>query len=264
MSTSNPAEMPAVWRAIADAVRRAAAEGAVVASWRDLAALAGLSPSGHRPVGAVRDMLAAGVLLVERREQQTFRFGLPTGEWTAWPEDSIGSATQAILAAIRRAAGSGKGMATKRSLGIRAGLPASQAETRVDYLCERGVLRREQRERSGGGVEISWLIVAENVRSPWCLMPVRGLGVKGEGSGALSGRDLMQRVGAAKSAHLRRLEGVPMPSEAEIRAMVDRHIAERGVKRAPPPPQAFQDGPAPVRGRGRPMAGDGVYRARGV
>jgi hypothetical protein len=264
-------DLPPAWQAIADAVRRAAGEGQAITCRRKLTQVAGLRGTKGEPHPDVTAMVKAGVLLTEVRERRgvgrQVRFGLRDGTWTAWPAILVPSTYDLACKAIRTAAMGGAGYGTARALGTAAGMPASTAADRVLGLCKQGHLLREARPRPGIGQEVSWVIVETGERSPWALAPVAGWAAKasandGEADGSRAGGSAMKAMSHKIRLHRMRMERAKPQTEAELRAIVDAHIAAHGVTRIEPPPVSDVAFGLPVRGHGGRAVGDGATQAR--
>lgn len=262
-------DLAPAWQAIAEAVRRAAADGQNIGCRRKLTQAAGLRGTKSEPHPDVTAMVKAGALLTETREGRGVgrqaRFGLPDGTWTAWPATVVPSTYELACKAIRTAAMGGAGYGTARALGTAAGMPSEAAGERVLGLCKRGQLRREVRPRAGVGEEVSWVIVETGERAPWALAPVAGWAAKGAAAdteGSRAGGAALKAMSHKIRIHRMRMERAKPQTEAELRAIVDAHIATRGVTRIEPPPVSDTTFGLPVRGHGGRAVGDGATMAR--
>jgi hypothetical protein len=144
-----------------------------------------------------------------------------------------------VRAEIRSAAASGAGYATAHALGVAAGLPRGTAAAMVCSVVSHGVILREARKRTDGHTEVRFVLPEEKLATAWAVIS--------RNSGA---NERAERAKAERRAHYHRLRMAKLgpPSEAEARALIERHIAERGVTRFEvqhvPDPSGL-----PVRGR---------------
>jgi hypothetical protein len=261
---------PENWKAIAAVLRLAAAEGRHIGDRRKLTAMAGLRGSKADPHPDANAMIAAGALLTQvrltRGRGREVRFGLPDGTWCAWPEVAEPSSYDRACRAIRTAAMGGAGYGTARALGVAGGIPAEVASGRVLGLCDKGHLRREVRPRAGGGQEVSWVIVETGERTPWAIAAIAGFDAQAAGSDGASGArasSVLIRAASHKARlHRMRMARAVSQSEAELKALVDAHIAAHGVTRIETPVVPENAAAMPVRGRGGRAVGDGSMQAR--
>lgn len=273
---------PEAWRSVAAAIRRSAATGQAIGAARDLARAAGLPASERTAKRVLGAMRAAGVLACER------------GAFTTWilPQEGVRSATgatqtarrTALQQAIEDAARAGRPIGSVFALGAIMGMRQRGAAAAIRRALARGVIVRELRAAPGGTRQARWGLPGLDAMTPWAPLgsgvrdmhaarkaaappkpkpatgPLPRLPDPAVDTRPVTGAEAIRRLAHKIQLHRRRCEAAVAPTEAEMRALIDRHIAERGVTRteaAPAPP-----GPVPVRPRGR-ATGDGHARIGG-
>lgn len=258
---ASPSYWDDTWKAIEDAVRQAAQEGTSINSARSLVLAAGISDADVPSVQAVERMIRAGKL-IRHRIGNCYRYALPDGTITPLPRGSAVAEMQALVAAVERAAELGTEVRDYAALARLAKLRGEAGVNRCGQAVDTGVIRREVRVTAEGHQQVSIVVVASGIRTPWTMLPLAPKRADApppktaHGDGMRSQRDIAFTV----MKHKARMQRAKPQTEAEMRATIDAYIARHGVTRITPP--ADQGFGTPATPRTGALSGGGQISAR--